>query len=153
MIRKLLMLGVWISFICFYSACNGDNSNPSNNSDLIIKAGYICGWGSGTDTLEISKTKISYVYYVPNKSDNPKIIKSRLITESEWNTILNCINTDDFIKLNYNECNYCRDGCDDWINIKNNQLYHQITYRKDMSIDTIKQLQIKLAELRKEFNN
>jgi hypothetical protein len=137
--------------LLIFVSCNDPNSSPSNNSDLIIKAGFICGWGSGTDTIVISKSMISYVYYIPKKSNIPQIIKTRDFSDSEWNDILNCINYDKFTKLKYNECNYCFDGCDDWILIENNQLSHKITYAQGKFIDTISKLQIKIEELRNEF--
>jgi hypothetical protein len=122
------------------------------NSDLIIKAGFMCGWGSGEDSLEISQTKIKYVYYIPAQSSIPIINKSRSVPESEWTEILNDVNLDYFVKLNYQSCNICVDGCDEWISIQDDKISHNIRFGKGLQIDTINRLQNKLAELRAEFS-
>ena len=128
-------------------------SDLTSNSDLIIKAGFMCGWGSGEDSLEISQSKITYVYYIPSQSRVPIINKSRAVTESEWKQILDIVNLDDFIKLNYQSCNICVDGCDEWISIQDDEISHNIRFGKGSQIDTISRLQNKLAELRAEFSN
>ncbi|MBK7711130.1 MAG: hypothetical protein IPJ37_09425 [Bacteroidales bacterium] len=127
-------------------------SHKSSDSDLVIKAGYECGWGSGTDSLEISQKLIRYVYYVPAKSSEPVLRKSRSVTEAEWAGILSLVNKDEFAGLNYQECNVCFDGCDDWIFIQDGTFSHKITYAKGNQIDSILNLQKKLADLRAEFN-
>lgn len=132
---------------CFLSCKKSDD-----NSDLIIKAGFICGWGSGTDSIEISKTTIKYVYYIPAKSNLPEINKSRTVPDSEWAEILSCVNTNDFVKLQYQTCNVCIDGCDEWIFIQENNITHKITFDKGFQIYAINKLQKKLAQLRAEFN-
>ena len=118
---------------------------------MIIKAGFMCGWGSGEDSLIISNTTIKYVYFVPAKSQIPEINKSRQTTTTEWNNILNSINFSNFLNLNYNSCNICVDGCDEWIFIKNNSISHQIRFGLGYKIDSIKPLQDILAQLRSEF--
>ena len=135
------------------NACNQDGENPANNSGLVIQAGYICGWGSGTDSIQITKTAVRYVYYIPRKSQQPQIVKTRTVSESEWTEIINSINLEEFTKLNYNTCNVCFDGCDEWIQIHNDQTDHKITFGKGLKIDAINQLQEKLSRLRAEFNN
>ena len=143
-------------FLVFYSCkkpvvLNDNTQTP--DTGLIIRAGFVCGWGSGTDSMEISQTRIKYKYYIPSRSNEAVIIKTRSVPETEWAEILSDVNTDDFIRLNYNTCNVCVDGCDEWILIKNGKLSHQITFGKGFEIDTISKLQNKLAELRAEFNN
>jgi hypothetical protein len=128
-------------------------SELTSNSDLIIKSGFMCGWGSGEDSLEISQTTIKYVYYIPSQSRVPIINKSRAVTESEWKQILEIVNLDDFVKLKYQSCNICVDGCDEWISIEDDEISHNIRFGKGSQIDTISRLQNKLAELRAEFNN
>jgi hypothetical protein len=82
---------------------------------LVIKAGYMCGWGSGQDSLIISSKMIQYVYSVPANSQIPEVNKARPTTPAEWNNILNSINFNNFLNLHYNSCNICVDGCDEWI--------------------------------------
>ena len=137
------------AFFVFLS-CKKSELTPNN--DLIIKAGFVCGWGSGEDSMEISQTMIKYAYYIPAKSFTPIINKTRPVPDSEWTEILNDVNLDDFIKLNYQSCNICVDGCDEWISIQDDKIYHKITFGKGSIIDTISRLQNKIAELRTEFN-
>ena len=132
------------------SNCKKTELIPTSN--LTIKAGFICGWGLGEDSLIISQTLIKYVYYIPAQSHFPVINKSRSVPESEWTEILNNINLDDFVKLNYQSCNICVDGCDEWISIKDDILSHSIRFDKGLQIDTISKLQAKLAESRSEFS-
>lgn len=128
------------------------DTSKSTNSCLIIRAGFICGWGTGTDSLEISRTEIKYVYYIPSKSYVPIINKTRSISDEEWKEIVNDIDTESFLGLDYQSCNVCVDGCDEWIFIQNGKLSHKITFGKGLEISTISKLQSKLAELRTEFN-
>lgn len=123
-----------------------------DNSDLIIKAGFVCGWGAGMDSITITKKAIKYVSYIPSRSTIPVIIKTRAVPGSEWQDILGVVNTNDFASLHYNSCNVCFDGCDEWIYLENDRISHKITYGKGTSIDTISRLQDKIAELREEFS-
>jgi hypothetical protein len=143
---------ILLILITFFVLLSCKKSELAPNSDLIIKAGFMCGWGSGEDSLEISQSRIKYVYYIPSQSRVPIINKSRSVTESEWTQILNIINLDDFVKLNYQSCNICVDGCDEWISIQDDKISHNIRIGKGSRIDTISKLQNKLAELRAEFS-
>jgi hypothetical protein len=139
----LLFLAVLLSL--------GSCKKSDDKTDLIINAGFMCGWGSGEDSINISESAIDYVYYVPRESALPQTRASRNLTESEWSEILNSFNTDDFMELEYNTCNICVDGCDEWISIKNDRVYHKIRFTKGQQIETIKGLQDKLSQLREEF--
>ena len=133
--------------------CNKTENNLSIKDDtsLVIKAGFMCGWGTGEDSLIISSTMIKYVYIVPARSLVPEINKARPTTTTEWNNILNSINFNNFLNLNYNSCNICVDGCDEWISIKNDSISHQIRFGLGFKIDSIKPLQDILSQLRSEF--
>jgi hypothetical protein len=133
--------------------CTKSDFNQTEHSDLIIKAGFICGWGAGEDSIEISKTVIKYFYSIPIKSQQPLINKTRIISNSEWTEILNDVDMDEFLKLNYQSCNICVDGCDEWIYIQKDGVSHKITFGKGQKIDSINKLQTKLSQLRAEFNN
>jgi hypothetical protein len=101
----------------------------------------------------ITKETIKYVYFIPAISKEPVINKSRAVSETEWTEIQNDFNLDDFVKLNYQSCNICLDGCDEWISIKKNQISHEIRFAKGLNINTISKLQERLARLRIEFKN
>jgi hypothetical protein len=124
-----------------------------DNTSMVIRAGFMCGWGSGQDSLIISRTVIKYVYSVPASSNKPEINKTRFTTPAEWNNILNSVNLNNFLNLNYNSCNVCLDGCDEWIAIKNDWISHQIRFGVGLKIDSIKPLQDLLSQLRTEFRN
>ena len=146
-----------ISIICIFFAilccsCKNEIHNQINNSILFIQSGSVCGRGSGTDSLKITKSEILYSYYIPRLSDKPQILKKRGISKEEWNQIINCFNPIEFSKLNFNSCNVCFDGCDEWILILNELNLHKITFAKGMKIDNLSQLQLKLSALRAEFN-
>lgn len=126
--------------------------SSKDNSSLQIIAGFMCGWGTGEDSLYISKTSIKYVYYIPATTMLPQINKTRSVQDTEWINIVNSIDLNEFVKLNYNSCNICVDGCDEWISIQNNQVSHQIRFSKGIKIDSIYKLQNKIAQLRSEFS-
>jgi hypothetical protein len=143
-----LSIQLLLILFCLLSSCK----KSEHNSDMLIKAGFICGWGSGTDSLEISQTGIKYSYYIPSKSNLPIIVKTRSVSENEWVEILSDVDIDTFMRLNYQSCNVCFDGCDEWITIRNDHISHMIRFAKDLKIDSISGLQNKLTELRAEFN-
>lgn len=140
------------AIILMVLGCKTIQTDKPEHANLVIKAGYICGWGSGRDSIEISQNAIKYIYYVPRKSEQAQITKTRATTPSEWSEISGSVNTNSFVKLNYNTCNVCADGCDEWISIKDDNLSHKITFNKGEKIDSISKLQTQLAKLRAEFN-
>jgi predicted transport protein len=143
---------VIISASILLLSCEKSTVNQTNDPQLVIKAGFDCGWGAGDETIEITKTSISYVFTVPSKSQQPKINKKRSVSDSEWTEIQDDISMNDFVKLDYHTCNVCVDGCDEWIFIQNSGTSHKITFGKGLKINSISKLQAKLAELRLEFN-
>jgi hypothetical protein len=140
--------------LIFLVGCKKQENYPvfKEESPLKIKAGFMCGWGSGEDSLYISNTVIKYVYYVPAKSLLPKFKQTRATTEAEWINILNALDLNKFIKLNYNSCNICVDGCDEWISIQDDLISHQIRFGYGSKIDSICDLQTILAQFRSEFS-
>jgi hypothetical protein len=154
---KTSVFPLLIIALIFISGCKESEvtiiPHEYSNSDLIIKAGFVCGWGAGTDSIDITSTKISYNYYIPGRSLQPQIKKSRAVSESEWAEILNDVTISEFVKLQYQTCNVCADGCDEWIFIKNDTISHKITFGKGAKIVSISKLQDKLAQLRTEFSN
>ena len=151
--KNHLLLIILCSFCLITCNKKEDNSLIKDNSSLVIKAGFMCGWGSGQDSLTISSKTINYYYSVPANAQIPEINKARPTTETEWNTILSSINLNNFLNLNYNSCNICFDGCDEWISVKNDKISHQIRFGLGLKIDSIKPLQDILSQLRSEFRN
>jgi len=141
---------IYILFLLFLSISCRKSDEPDDS--LIIKAGFACGWGAGEDTLEISGSGIKYNYYVPRESSQPVIDETRNITDSEWREIKEAVDLNAFLELNYNTCNICVDGCDEWIFIQNNETSHRISYDKGLQIETIKELQDLISRLKAEFH-
>jgi hypothetical protein len=122
-----------------------------SNSEMKINAGFVCGWGSGMDSINISRDSVVYRYWVPAKSPDPVISKTRPVTESEWKVISDNINLTEFLNLDYQSCNVCVDGCDEWISIQSENISHKITFDKGLEIKDIGKLQATIAALRAEF--
>jgi hypothetical protein len=146
---KILLYSLFLTASIAIYGCKKSAGPPSD--DVKIKAGFMCGWGSGADSLEITRSTIRYVYYVPARSNLPVVKTSRGVSESEWNEIMNDLNLDEFTRLNYNTCNICVDGCDEWISIKDGELFHSIRFGKGTQIENISGLQNKLSMIRAEF--
>lgn len=149
---KLIIQAVALILTVLCSSCQKGEKNYALDSNLLIQAGFVCGWGSGTDSLSITNGAITYKYYIPRQSWIPVVSKTRGISELEWEEIVTSFKASEFEKLTYNTCNVCFDGCDEWISIRNNQGSHKITFTKGMKIDALSRLQLKLAALRDEFN-
>ena len=145
--KSTLILVLTVFFI--FSNCRRSDLSPE--SDYIIKAGFACGWGSGEDSLLISRTSIRYVYYIPAKSHDPVINKTRAVSDGEWIEILNDFNLQEFLKLNYQSCGICVDGCDQWISIKDDNLSHSIQFPLGFKIDPISKFQDRLSQIRAEI--
>ena len=146
--KSTLILVLPVFFI--FSNCKKSDLSPE--SDYIIKAGFACGWGSGEDSVLISRTSIRYVYYVPAKSPDPVINRTRAVSDSEWKEILNDFNLQGFIKLNYQSCGICVDGCDEWISLKDDNLSHAIRFPMGFKIDSMSKFQNRLSQIRAEFS-
>lgn len=76
---------------------------------------------------------------------------SRAISEEEWQNLKNSIDYDQFLALDYNECNLCADGCDEIIRITKPGETHTIRYDPEQNIGEVLQLQTYLRELMLEF--
>jgi hypothetical protein len=150
---KKLLPAIFLILTCLGGCDKSEKPNiNSEESSLKIRAGYMCGWGAGEDSLYISSIVIKYVYSVPAQASFPKINKTRPTTAAEWTNILNSLDLNTFVKLDYNSCNICVDGCDEWIKIQDDQISHQIRFGMGLKIDSISDLQIILAQIRSEFN-
>jgi hypothetical protein len=124
-----------------------------SDSATIITAGYVCGWGSGEDSLVITSDKVSYKFFVPASSSKPSVNISRTLTAAEQEAIKNAVDFPTFCQLEYNSCNVCADGCDEWIIIKHLNATHEIRYSKGQQINSVSALQAILLDFRKEFNS
>lgn len=129
--------------------CTREEVPPAEG--LVIQAGFVCGWGSGKDSIQITRSSIRYRYYVPRESGQPKIDKTRELTSVEWEELQGCVNWRDFVRLEYNTCNVCFDGCDEWIAMKEGAAEHKISFSQGQTIESIRILQDKMAQYRNEL--
>lgn len=109
------------------------------NEFVVIRAGTICGWCNKNDTLEIKGNLVRYVNYTQCQNANPSVEKTGNILDSEIDHLLANLNVEQLRKLEINTCNFCADGCDDWIYFENDKVSHYIRFsRDDESLKSIK---------------
>jgi len=144
-----LLLTTVFSFLLILSCTK--EKKTAGNDELVITMGSICGWCAGGDSLLITKYMINYHFISP--CDKNSYIKDTLTNIKEWNTLIGEFDQEKFQKININTCNYCADGCDTWISIKNNSISHMIRfgYADSNAILTIKPFVDKLDSIRIRF--
>ena len=131
MLRKFLLIGVVfiVAFACTYDSVD----DKSNDSDLIIKTGTICGWCSVNDTLTITRNSVRYVNYANCSTNKPSVEKIGEMNTAELDALLSKLNFAELKKLDLNSCNVCFDGCDDWIYFSNGTENHYIRFTRNDS--------------------
>jgi len=139
-----------IALFSVFSFCSCEKENHENG--LKIEAGFVCGFGSGTDSIRISNSKINYVYYVPGNSPKAIIDTSMVISKSQWADMTKGIELKEFWLLDYNSCGLCVDGCDERIEIQNNGNSHAIRFPMGLEIDSIGHIQAILRYVRQSLN-
>lgn len=112
-------------------SCAESKEFQLEKSDLVIKAGTVCGWCAKNDTLIISGKTYKYVNYIQCSTTNPAVKKTGEIETSELEALTAKIDFAEFKKLELNSCNVCVDGCDDWITIKSGSETHTIRFSRD----------------------
>jgi hypothetical protein len=147
--KKLLIL---LSLIVLFSCEKAGHEIVKADGDVILEAGYACGWGAGEDSLVITQTQVKYLYYVPQKSSHAVIETTRAITSSELTEIKNAIDMPTFNNLDFNTCNICFDGCDEWITLYEGDVSHKIRYSYGQQIESIAKLQGIIARIKAEFH-
>ena len=139
-------------FLSIPFTCARHDDQSAEGKEMRIEAGFACGWGSGEDSLMLESSGVKYSYYVPSSSPLPRISVSRAMTDSEWSEIEAAVDFTTFLKLDYNTCNICVDGCDEWITINRFEKAHSIRFTKGQQIEGISALQDIIARYRNEFN-
>lgn len=137
--------------VCFiiFSSCDKNELEPT--PDFEIKFGSECGWCAGQEYIIITSTKIEYVRNIPCGEEKGTSQKERLISSEEWNTINSSFDYSLFKTLNYSECNVCADGCDEIIEIIENNKSHQLRYSPTNEVEGMENLQIILIDLLEEM--
>ena len=150
--KKYLFL---LAFGFMPGACteNKVNEFELDPSDLVIKAGTICGWCAQNDTLIISGQSFRYVNYVQCSTTNPSVRKSGRLETTETEALLKELNFQEFKKLDLNTCNVCVDGCDDWITITQGSEKHSIRFgRNDSKLQSIRTFVDQLNVLKSKYS-
>jgi len=151
MLRKFLY--TFTVFTIVFSCTYDSMDDKSNDSDLIIKTGTICGWGAVNDTLTITGDYVvRYVNYTRESAGKPLVNKSGVIKASEFEALIAQLNFDELKKLDLNTCNVCFDGCDDWIYFSNGKETHYIRFTKgDSKLQQIKAFVDQLNTIKAQY--
>jgi len=150
MLRKFLLIGVVfiVAFACTYDSLD----DKSNDSDLIIKIGTICGWCSVNDTLTITRKSVRYVNYANCSTNKPSVEKMGELNATELDALLAKLDFAELKKLDLNSCNVCFDGCDDWIYFSNGTEDHYIRFtRNDPKLQPIQTFVDQLNAIKTQY--
>ena len=129
MLRRFLIICAVFTIVisCTYVSLEKE----SNNSDLIIKTGTICGWCAVNDTLTITRNAVRYVNYTNCNVNKPSVEKAGQINDTELDALLAKLDFAELKKLDLNSSNVSFDGCDDWIYFKMGTENHYIRFTKN----------------------
>lgn len=129
MLRRFLIICAVFTIVisCTYVSLEKE----SNNSDLIIKTGTICGWCAVNDTLTIARNAVRYVNYTNCNVNKPSVEKAGQINATELDALLAKLDFAELKKLDLNSSNVSFDGCDDWIYFNNGTENHYIRFTKN----------------------
>lgn len=109
-------------FLLWAISCDKDNET----SGLTIVEGSVCGWCGGSDSVIITEYRINYRRM--HSCDHHAYSKVCHIEKSEWDKLTASLDFDKFENIHLNTCNFCVDGCDQWITIRNGSYYHRIRF-------------------------
>jgi len=128
MFRKTSIL-VLVIFV-FLSCRHEQVAEDSVSNSMSIKTGTICGWCSKDDTLSIKGNAVRYINFWDCRT-NQSLEKKGILSALEWNALVAKLDFDELKKLNLNTCNYCADGCDEWLLIEKGSESHYIRFGID----------------------
>lgn len=150
MLRKFLFIAA-VFIVAF--ACNYDLlDDKSNDSDLIIKTGTVCGWCAVNDTLTITRNSVRYVNYANCSTGKPSVEKMGELNTAELDALLAKLYFSELRKLDLNSCNVCFDGCDDWIYFSNGTENHYIRFtRNDPKLQPIQAFVDQLNAIKTQY--
>ena len=146
---KNLLNTIIIFLLIFAIACDQERTNMQD--DFIIEFGTVCGWCSGEELIKVSESEITYLRNIPCGDNKGTIQKDRLISSNEWKEINGSFDYSYFKTLNYNECNVCADGCDEFIRITEYNTTYEIRYSPGKQIDGLEDLKALFTNLLDEM--
>lgn len=136
---------IFVLSLLFLAGCEKENLNATDS--FRIEFGSVCGWCAGEEKITVSQSKIEYTRIIPCGENEGQTELKRTINSEEWDNLINTLDYDYFLTLDYNECNVCVDGCDEFIKITKNGEPHEISYTPGTEIEGIESFQEKLEEL------
>jgi len=112
----------------FIISCSKQNDDFGEHGSVVIKFGTACGWCAGEEVITVSSVKVDYLRHIPCGENEGTTNKTNEISKEKWKDITSSFDYSWFITLNYNECNVCADGCDEFIKITMDGSTHEIRY-------------------------
>ena len=146
---KNLLITIVIFLLIFSLAC--DQEERVFNDDFIIEFGSVCGWCAGEELIKVSQSGIIYIRTIPCGDDKGTTQKERTISVNEWDQINASFDYAFFKTLEYNECNVCADGCDEFIKITESGNTDKISYSPEKQIEGLEDLKSLLNDLLEEM--
>lgn len=140
-----------IIFILLIFAFGCAEENPEKQEDFIIEYGTMCGWCAGEELIKVSQSGIKYIRTIPCGEDEGTTQKDKSISANEWNEINGTFDYSLFKTLEYNECNVCFDGCDEFIRITEPDNINEIRYSPGEQIDGVDNLRSVLNDILTEM--
>jgi len=131
-------------------SCSKQNDFGEHGS-IIIEYGTVCGWCGGEEAITVSAAKADYLRQIPCGENEGTTNKTVEISREKWNDIISSFDYSYFLTLNYNECNVCVDGCDEFIKITADNSIHEIRYSPSIEIDGLENLREKLNNVMNEM--
>ena len=128
-------------------SCTKQKDEFGVHGSFIIEFGTVCGWCAGEETMTVSSVKVDYMRHIPCGENKGTTNKTDEISEEEWNAFTSSFDYSWFLTLDYNECNVCADGCDEYIKITSNGSSHEIRYSPSKEIEGMNSLREKLNNL------
>lgn len=148
---KSLLAIVLFTTVIILSGC--ENDIIPADKDFLIEFGSQCGWCAGEEMITINSIKIEYTRTIPCGENQGITNKNKLINEETLDSIWSSFDYDSFKSLEYNECNFCADGCDEIIRITKNKKTHELRYSPEKEVVDIEKLRQILAEILAEMRD
>lgn len=149
---KALLLAVVAATLLFVPFSCAEEKLDINETN-VIEFGGECGWCAGQEYIKITEQKIEYTRTIPCGEEKGTHTESEKISEADWQELQNSFDYDQFITLDYDECNVCVDGCDEILRITREGETHQLRYDPGQEITDVASLQTKLQEIMLKFQD
>jgi hypothetical protein len=144
-IKSLLFLPI----LLFSFSCSDKVSEEQIG--FTIQYGSECGWCAGQEYISINSLKVEYERNIPCGDDEGTTKKSRNLSSKEWDTITSSFDYSLYKTLQYNNCNVCADGCDEIIQITEDEFTHELRYSFSDEVEGMENLRKILAEIMDEM--